>query len=102
MESLSRLIAKLIRSDEYGGRTLQTDEHTIVLYDYGVWTDAHSHAIHSRFPECDICVMQSHASLSGFIVVFKMQRDRTVYAWMTLVLGILALILLTGRQMVAS
>ena len=100
METLSRLITRIIRSDQYGGRTLQTDEHTIVLYDYGVWTDVHSHAIHSRFPECDISVMQSHASLSGFIVVFKMHRDRAVYVWMTVVVGILMLIVLTGRQMV--
>ena len=102
MDSLSRLITKIINSDEYGGRTLQTDENTMVLYDCGVWTDAHSHVVHSWFPECDISVMQSHASLSGFIVVLKMHRDRAAYYWTVAITAILALVVLTGRQMVMS
>ena len=102
MDPLSRYITRIINSDEYGGRTLQTDEHTIVLYDCGVWTDVHSQAIHTRFPECDISFMQSHASLSGFIVVFKMTRDRAVYWWMAAITATLTLVVLTWRQMALS
>ncbi len=34
-------------------------------------------------PECAIAITECHASLSGFIVVFRMHRDRSLYAWFT-------------------
>ena len=45
--------------------------------------------------------MQSQASLSGFIVVFKLHADRSVYAWVTAAVLTLALLLLTARQIMA-
>ena len=103
MDSLPKWILKIIHSERYGGRTLCTDENTVVLYDCGVWTDAHTHMVHCKYPECEVVVMQSNASLSGFIVVFKLCTDRSVYTWVAAaVLGV-ALILITARQiMVAS
>ena len=74
----------------------------MILYDCGVWTDTHTQMVHHKFPECEVMVMQSQASLSGFIVVFKLNADMSVYAWVTVaVLGIL-LILLTARQIVTA
>ena len=102
MDSLARWILHLINSDRHGGRTLCTDENTVILYDCGVWTDTHTQMVHHKFPECEVMVMQSQASLSGFIVVFKLNADMSVYAWVTVaVLGIL-LILLTARQIVTA
>ncbi len=43
MDALKRWILKLIDSDRHGGRTLSTDDTTVVLYDCGVWSDAHTH-----------------------------------------------------------
>jgi hypothetical protein len=100
MDSLPRWLLRLIESERHGGRTLCTDDNTVVLYDCGVWTDAHTQAVHAKYPECEVVVMQSNASLSGFIVVFKLHTDRSVYAWSTAVVLSLALILLTARQMV--
>jgi hypothetical protein len=79
---------------------MQTDDQTLVLYDCGVWTDAHTQAVKTKFPECDIAVMQSQASLSGFIVVFRMHRDRSFYTWVTATAAVLALLLVTARQLV--
>ena len=102
MESLARWITHLINSERHGGRTLCTDENTVILYDCGVWTDAHTQMIQNKFPECEVAIMQSQASLSGFIVVFKLNVDMSVYLWVTVaVLGIL-LILLTARQIVTG
>ena len=101
MDALQRWILKLIDSDRHGGRTLSTDDTTVVLYDCGVWSDAHTHMVHQRYPECEITVMQSQASLSGFIVVFKLHTDRSVYAWVTAAVLTLALLLLTARQIMA-
>jgi hypothetical protein len=90
----------MINSDRYGGRTVLTDDQTLVLYDCGVWTDTHTQAVKSKYPECDIAVMQSQASLSGFIVVFRIHRDRSYFAWITATGAVIALILVTARQMV--
>ena len=99
MDTLPRWILRLIDSDRYGGRTICTDDSTVVLYDCGVWTDGHTLAVHGKYPECEVVVMQSSHSLSGFIVVFSLHRDRSVYAWSAAVLLAVAIILLTVRQM---
>jgi hypothetical protein len=98
---LSQWILKIIRSERHGGRTLHTDENTVVLYDCGVWTDEHTRLVHSKYPECEVVVMQSNASLSGFIVVFKLQTDRSVHTWVTVVVLAVALFLITARQIMS-
>ena len=102
MDSLPRFILQLINSERHGGRTLRTDEDTVVLYDCGVWSDTHTQMVLGKYPECEVTVMQSQASLSGFIVVFKMHADRAVYTWVTAVVLGVALLLLTARQMMVS
>jgi hypothetical protein len=99
---LSQWILKIIHSERHGGRTLCTDENTVVLYDCGVWTEAHTQMVHNRYPECEVTVMQSLASLSGFIVLFKLHTDRSVYTWVTAVMLGLALILITARQIMVA
>ena len=78
---------------------MRTDESTAILYDCGVWTDAHSQSIWTRFPECSMSVVQSHASLSGFIIVFKMEVDRAVRYWVLASIIILIIMFFTARQM---
>jgi hypothetical protein len=89
----------MIDSDRYGGRTVLTDENTLVLYDCGVWTDAHTQAVKNKFPECEIVVMQSQVSLSGFIVMFRIHRDRSLMAWITVAAIVFALLVVTARQL---
>jgi hypothetical protein len=102
MDTLQLWLLKMINSDKYGGRTIQTDEQTVVLYDCGVWTDAHSQAVKSKYPECDIAITQSLGSLSGFIVVLKLHRDRSLNTWVTATALVFVLLLVTARQMVLS
>lgn len=100
MDTLQPWLLKLIDSNRHGGRTLRTDEQTVVLYDCGVWTDAHSQAVKAKYPECDIAITQSHGSLSGFIIVFKLHRDRSLYTWITATACVFVCLLVTARQMV--
>jgi hypothetical protein len=102
MESITRWILQLINSERHGGRVMCTDEHTAILYDCGMWSDAHTQLIHAKYPECEVTILPSEASLSGFIVVFKMHRDRSVYTWVTAAVLAMSLILLTGRQMIGE
>ncbi len=99
MEALPGFVLGLINSDRHGGRTLKTDEHTLVLYDCGYWADAYSSVVKDAFPEVDISIHVSHGSLSGFIVVFHLSRDRSAYLWIALSAAVLMALLLTARQM---
>ena len=102
MDSLPRHILATIQSDRYGGRTIRTDEETVVLYDCGLWSDGHSSVIRERFPECDIAIHPSQASLSGFLVVFKLRSDRSVYLWASLTILLLMALFLTARQVLSA
>jgi hypothetical protein len=102
MDTLPSWLLKTIDCDRYGGRTMRTDEQTVVLYDCGTWTDAHTRAVRSKYPECDITVTQSQASLSGFIVVFKLRRDRSLYRWVSALGAMLVLLLVTARQVLSA
>jgi len=99
MDKLPSFIRQLIHSDRHGGRVLCTDEHTLVLYDCGVWMDVYSTLVRESFPECDITIQTSQSSLSGFIVIFRLHPDRSVFFWIFLTLLLLAVLVLTARVM---
>jgi hypothetical protein len=102
MNTLPQFLLGLIDSARHGGRTIRTDESTVVLYDCGQWSDAHSSALRTRYPECEVEIMQSDGSLSGFIVVIKMHRDATAYAWVTGTFVVLALMAVTVRHIIST
>ena len=60
---------------------IRTDEKTVVVYDCGHWSSAHSDALCSRFPCTDVSILPSTSSLSGFIVVVKTRRDAAAFTW---------------------
>lgn len=98
LQRLQSWLHKVADTNRYGGRTVQSDGQTVVLYDCGTWTDSHGRMVRGRFPECDITVTQCQASLSGFIVVFRLRSDRSLYAWITATAVVFALVLITARQ----
>jgi hypothetical protein len=102
MDTLQKWLLLTIDSNRYGGRTMRTDENTVVLYDCCTWTDGHTRLVKGRYPECDITVTQSHASLSGFIVVFKMHRDRSLSMWVVATAAMFVVVLVTARQVVLA
>jgi hypothetical protein len=102
MEDLSVFLSKLINSERYGGRIIQADDSTVVLYDCGMWSDSHSHAVSDHFPGSEVRMMQSNSSLSGFVVIVKMHRGLVAYTWITAVLLVLSGMALTCRQMLGN
>jgi hypothetical protein len=103
MDSLPAFLARLIRSDRHGGRTLRIDEATLVLYDCCVWSDAHSQAVKDRHPECEIVIQPCQSSLSGFMVVFRMHSEAAACLWWgSAMVAFAALVLLTVRQFMAG
>jgi hypothetical protein len=100
MNTLPQFLLKLIDSNRHGGRTIRTDESTVVVYDCGLWSDTHSQVLRNRYPECEVEILQSDGSLSGFIVVVKVNRDQTTFSWITVTLVVLVLMGMTVRQIV--
>lgn len=100
MDTLPRFLMRLIDSDRHGGRTIHTDDSTLILYDCGHWSDTHSQVVRDRYPECEIQILPSDGSLSGFIVVFKLHRDLSTYSWLLATFIVLGMMLMTVRHMV--
>ena len=101
-DDLPAFLLRLIDSDHHGGRITRGDSGTILLYDCSVWTDAHWQAVQTRFPECEIRITQCLASASGFLVVFRLQRDPTTYYWTTAALLVAGGIALTCRHVLGG
>jgi hypothetical protein len=100
MNTLPQFLLRLIDSNRHGGRAIRTDESTVVLYDCGQWSDAHSQAVRDRYPECEVDILQSDGSLSGFIVVVKAHGDVSAYAWVTATFVVLAMMMMTMRHII--
>ena len=99
MDAFQPWLLKLVGL-RHGGRTIRTDEQTVLLYDCAVWTEAHSNAVKAKCPECDITITQSQGSLSGFVIVFKMHVDKSFRSWITALAVMFALLFFTVRQMI--
>lgn len=102
MAELSQFLLKLVNSERYGGRIVLTDNATAILYDCGVWSDAHSQALSNHFPECEVRILQSSSSLSGFVIAVKLHKGMIAYPWISAALIILCAMLFTGKQMLEN
>jgi hypothetical protein len=101
-DAIANFLHTLVASGRHGGRTIRTDESTVVLYDCGRWSDAHSDAICARFPCTDVSILPSHSSLSGFIVVVRSCRDAAVVTWVLATLLLMAALFASGRHLLAQ
>jgi hypothetical protein len=99
LDTLPQFLLRLIDSDRHGGRTIRTDDSTVVLYDCGQWSDSHSQVVRDRYPECEVHIMQSDGSLSGFIVMVKAHRDLSAYSWALGTFLVFCMMLMTVRHM---
>ena len=83
MEPVRGFVSRLILTDRYGGRFIQRDEETLILYDVPSWGEDQTAAVRGRFPECDISMQAHSGSLSGFIVVIRSHSGRGAWLWAT-------------------
>ena len=85
MDKERRFVTQLIQMDVFGGRAMQKDAQTLVLYNVPAWGDIQSHSVRSKFPSCEVSYMSSQSSLSGFIIVIKKHESAQVTTWLFLI-----------------
>jgi hypothetical protein len=81
MRDIMQFVQKAMSTNRLGGRVSQRDASTIVLYDMSTWGDAQSDTLRSSFPECEISLMVSSSSMSGFIVIIKRHSRHVESLW---------------------
>lgn len=72
-QDLSRVAAGLrylLDLERRGGRLFQRDDNTIIVIDCSNFTSEQIDCVHTTYPHVQVSVLQSDASMSGFIVVF--------------------------------
>ena len=81
MDTVNRYLVRLCQMGRFGGRIVQRDDHTLVVYDTPAWTEDHAQSLRSRFPECEVSVLSSSHSLSGFLVVVRRHARHGATFW---------------------
>ncbi len=74
-QDLSRVAAglrSLLDLERRGGRLFQRDNDTIILMDCNRFTSEQIDCVQTVYPQLEVAVLQSDASLTGFLVVFRM------------------------------
>lgn len=70
MQRLEQTIQTVFRVDEKGGRLIQRDNNTIMLYDYSFIANGAIQLILNQFPHADVTTHSCSSSSSGFVVMF--------------------------------
>jgi len=81
-----------------GGRLMERDAETLVLYDYDYVSMASLSLINEQFPQTHIATCQSAGSTSGYIVIFSYSNRRpllTSYAFIHVALVCLSICMST-------
>lgn len=91
MDSVRLYLRESLRMDRCGARTIDRDEHTLILYDVPEWGDAHACRLRARFPDCEVTVSANANSLSGFVVIVRRCAHPRARLWAAvLVLALMA------------
>ena len=83
MRQVNDYVHTLVQTNRFGGRLVERDADTLLLYDVSTWGDVQAEAVRRRFPACDIACLASTTSLSGFIVVIHQKCHPTTTLWTT-------------------
>lgn len=67
--TVAQYLQKLCSTTFEGGRIVQDDEETIMLYDVPRWPGSRSDALTQKFQNITIDIFQCGISVSGFVVV---------------------------------
>lgn len=86
--TLQKFLHKNLHLQRTGGSVFHRDTHTVILTDHSVWRSEDSKLIETRFPNVDVSIMASEASLSGFVVVFTCDLARN-NVWQRSTIGLL-------------
>lgn len=88
MDRLRQHVLLLSNASRAGGRARILDDETIELHDCMGWRHAWTDVLRANHPELELSIHNSRQSLSGFVVVFRLPRERTHWTGFV-VLGLL-------------
>ena len=75
---VANYLQELCNTTFEGGRLVNDDESTIMLYDVPMWPGSRSDALHQKFQNITIDIFQSTTSISGFVVIVTSTSVTTV------------------------
>ena len=106
VKSLRSTISVVLNTDRYGGKLIERDDSTIVLKDYRCISMRLLDLIQEQFPQVDV-TMQSHEdSASGFVIVFVLRDNASVFRTSTfaqaIIFGCLVVLSLTYDYIFAT
>lgn len=91
VERVRASILRLINVERYGGRVRVEDPQTLVLYDCGSWGAECTEAVASVYPDVRISVRACRQSLTGFVIVFQLNRClRAEVGWYFVIGGLIS------------
>lgn len=87
---LERGLRSVLDVDRQGGRLFQRDNETIVLADCSRFSSEQIECLQTVYPHIHTTVLQSEASLSGFLIIFQLASPafKNTAALLVLQLGI--------------
>jgi hypothetical protein len=84
------------------GRVYKVDSSQCIVTDLMLWTNDMNDCVHARFPGCQVTIRHTTSSITGFVVVIRIQsprpaRLRTAMAFVCTLMLLGAVILLIFR-----
>jgi len=79
-DKVTPFIQELCRMDRFGGRCVRLDHATWEVHDVHQWTEEQCARLRHRFPSIEAKVVANRKSLSGFSILFTMQRVSQAWA----------------------
>ncbi len=97
-DKLTPFIQELCQMERFGGRCIRLDNATWEVHDVQQWTEEQCAQLRHRFPSVEARVVANRKSLSGFSILFTMQR--VSHAWASLL--VTAVIVATSAALAVS
>jgi hypothetical protein len=79
IKSLRTTVSVVLNTERYGGKLIERDDSTIVLKDYRCISMRLLDLIHEQFPQVDVTIQSHEDSASGFVVVFVLRDNASVF-----------------------
>ena len=79
-DKVTPFIQELCCMDRFGGRCVRLDHTTWEVHDVQQWTEEQCARLRQRFPSIEARVVANRKSLSGFSILFTMQRVSQAWA----------------------
>jgi hypothetical protein len=78
--TVAHYLQQLCNTTFEGGRIVQDDDHTIMMYDVPMWPGTRSDALRQKFQNIEIDIYQCTSSISGFLVIVTVVPTSTTHS----------------------